>query len=80
MVIAQARLTSKIQITIPAAVRKKLGLAPGDVVYLALEGERVVLRSLRRGWALGTAGLGEEVWRELGGAEAAIQNERRSWE
>ena len=40
----QSRLSSKGQVTIPAAVREKLHLAPGDTVIYEVEDERAVLR------------------------------------
>lgn len=40
----QSRLSSKGQVTIPAKVRAKLDLQPGDTVIYEIEGERAVLR------------------------------------
>ncbi len=40
---AVAKLTSKGQITLPSAVRKKLGLAPGDQVDFVESGEGFTL-------------------------------------
>jgi AbrB family looped-hinge helix DNA binding protein len=80
MTVASAKLTSKYQITIPAEIRRRLDLAAGDVVYLTVEEGRVVLRSARGGWTRSTRGLGAEVWRAEGVAEAAIEGERGSWE
>ncbi|MDF1537014.1 MAG: AbrB/MazE/SpoVT family DNA-binding domain-containing protein [bacterium] len=42
--LATSRLTTKYQATIPAAVRKKLGLGKGDVVCFEETKEGVVLR------------------------------------
>ncbi len=39
-----SRLTSKGQATIPAAVRRELGLKQGDQVAFVIEEDRVVLR------------------------------------
>jgi AbrB family looped-hinge helix DNA binding protein len=80
MVLATAKLTEKFQITIPTEVRKRLGLKAGDRVYLALEGGQVVLRGAPESWTESTRGLGAELWRAAGGAEAAIERERGSWE
>lgn len=80
MTVASAKLTSKYQITIPAEIRRRLDLAAGDTVYLTVEEGRVVLRSARGGWTRSTRGLGAAVWRAEGGAEAAVEKERRSWE
>lgn len=79
MVLSTAKLTEKYQITIPSEVRRRLGLRAGDVVYLALEGEKVVLRATQGGWTESTRGLGADLWREEGGA-AAIERERESWD
>jgi AbrB family looped-hinge helix DNA binding protein len=79
MVIATAKLTEKFQITIPTAVRQQLGLKAGDAVFLALEGGEVVLRGAHGGWTEASRGLGAEMWKQVGGAEA-IERERDSWE
>jgi len=79
MVIATAKVTEKFQITIPVAVRQRLGLKAGDAVYLAIEGDQVVLRSAQGGWTESSRGLGAEMWREVGGVDA-IERERDSWE
>ncbi|WP_200340111.1 AbrB/MazE/SpoVT family DNA-binding domain-containing protein [Rhodovibrio sodomensis] len=39
-----SRVTSKGQATIPSAVRKRLGLKPGDRVVYEIEGDSVVIR------------------------------------
>ena len=39
-----ARLSSKSQIVVPAEVRRKLGLKPGDEVIVEVEGDHAVLR------------------------------------
>jgi AbrB family looped-hinge helix DNA binding protein len=79
MVIATAKLTEKFQITIPAAVRQQLGLKAGDAVSLAMEGGQVVLRGAQGGWTESSRGLGAEMWKQVGGADA-IERERDSWE
>jgi AbrB family looped-hinge helix DNA binding protein len=79
MVLSQARLTRKYQITIPTAVRRELGLEAGDTVYLAAEGDRVVLRTAPGGWTESARGRGGELWREVGGV-AAIEEERDRWD
>jgi AbrB family looped-hinge helix DNA binding protein len=69
----KVKLSSKSQIVVPAEVRRALGLEPGDVLDVQVEGDRIVakredpidplerLRFLR-----GTlpAGFGAEVLRE----------------
>lgn len=80
MVVATAKLTEKFQITIPAEVRRRLGLQAGDVVSLVIEEGRVVLQGTRGSWTEASRGLGSEVWKEAGGGAAAIERERDSWE
>lgn len=79
MVVSTAKLTSKYQITLPAAVRRRLRLRAGDVVYLAVEGDQVMLRGVRGGWTEACRGLGAELWRNEGGV-AAIEAERDAWD
>lgn len=44
MAIAQSRLTAQGQISVPAAVRRKLGVGPGSTLEWLEEGERIVVR------------------------------------
>lgn len=48
MTIAQSRLTSQGQVSIPAAVRRRLGLGPGSVIDWEEDGERIVVRRAGR--------------------------------
>lgn len=79
MVVATARLTNKFQITIPAEVRRRLHLAAGDTVTLAVDGKQVTLSAMRGGWTEASRGLGAEMWRQAGGGKA-IEAERASWD
>ena len=44
MKLATSRITKQGQISIPAAVRRRLGLVPGSVLEWESEGENVVVR------------------------------------
>ena len=44
MALAQSKLTAQGQISVPAEVRKKLGLGPGSVLEWSEEGEKIVVR------------------------------------
>ena len=44
MAIAHSRLTVQGQISVPAAVRRKLGIGPGSTLEWHEEGERIVVR------------------------------------
>lgn len=44
MAIAHSRLTAQGQISVPAKVRRRLGVGPGSVLEWDEEGEKVVVR------------------------------------
>jgi antitoxin PrlF len=44
VVIAQSKLTAQGQISVPAKVRRKLGVGPGSVLEWDEEGEKIVVR------------------------------------
>jgi AbrB family looped-hinge helix DNA binding protein len=44
MVLASSKLTAQGQISVPAEVRRKLGLAPGSVLEWQEEGDHVLVR------------------------------------
>ncbi|HEX6462896.1 MAG TPA: AbrB/MazE/SpoVT family DNA-binding domain-containing protein [Vicinamibacterales bacterium] len=48
MAIARSRLTAQGQISVPAEVRRRLGLAPGSVLEWDADGERIVVRRSAR--------------------------------
>ena len=48
MVRAHSRVTAQGQISVPAAVRRKLGLGPGSVLEWDEDGERIVVRKAGR--------------------------------
>lgn len=75
-----AKLTSKSQITIPAAVRRQLGLAPGDSVVLEMEDGRAVLRPVHGSFTDQMVGLGAELWAREGGGAAWLTAERDGWD
>ena len=44
MALAQSKITAQGQISVPAEVRKKLGLRPGSVLEWAEEGDKIIVR------------------------------------
>jgi AbrB family looped-hinge helix DNA binding protein len=76
---ASTKLTRKFQLTIPASVRRVLGIEAGDEVTLSVEGGEVVLRAAKGGWTERSRGLGADVWKGAGGGAAALERERDSW-
>ncbi len=48
MAIAQSKITAQGQISVPAEVRRKLGLGPGSILEWEEEGEKIVVRRAGR--------------------------------
>ena len=57
MALGTSRATSKGQITIPITVREALGIEPGDVVMITLDGCGRAILQPQKGWAERTAGI-----------------------
>jgi AbrB family looped-hinge helix DNA binding protein len=48
MAIAQSKVTSQGQISVPVKVREKLGIGPGSVLEWDEDGDRIVVRRVGR--------------------------------
>ena len=48
MALAQSKVTAQGQISVPAGVRRRLGVGPGSVLEWDEEGENIVVRRLAR--------------------------------
>ena len=48
MAIAQSKLTAQGQISVPAEIRKRLGVGPGSVLEWDQQGDQVVIRRAGR--------------------------------
>ena len=48
MKLAQSRVTAQGQVSVPAVVRKRLGIEPGSAIEWDADGERVVVRRAGR--------------------------------
>ena len=48
MAIAQSKITAQGQISVPAEVRKKLGIGPGSVLQWEQDGDQVIVRKAGR--------------------------------
>jgi len=48
MAIAQSRLTAQGQISVPAEVRRKLGIGPGSTLEWHEDGDKIVVRRVGR--------------------------------
>jgi antitoxin PrlF len=72
------RLSSKSQIVIPAEMRRKLGIQPGDPLNVALEGERIVITKQSPEEALSRMErfVGDPEWE---GASKRLKQGREDW-
>ncbi len=48
MALAQSKLTAQGQISVPAEIRRKLGLAPGSVLEWDEQGDEIIVRRAGR--------------------------------
>lgn len=48
MAIARSKITAQGQISVPADVRKKLGVAPGSILEWEEDGDRIIVRRAGR--------------------------------
>ncbi len=72
-------LSSKNQIVIPKAARKKLAIGPGDRLILDVEKDSLVLKPKPKSYAKHLRGLHKDVWERLDATEY-IREERKAWE
>lgn len=72
-----ARLSSKSQIAIPAAIRRKLGFQAGDLLEIAQEGDHVVLRKAPGSYVDALAACGSDLWK---GYEEELKAARGQWD
>lgn len=72
-----ARLSSKSQIVIPAALRRSLGLKAGDLLEIRQEGDSLVVRKVHRSALEELEHVGGGMWR---GQAEALAGEREEWD
>ena len=72
-------LSSKNQIAIPKAARKKLAIGPGDRLILDVEKDSLILKPKPKSYAKHLRGLHKDVWERLDATEY-IREERKAWE
>jgi len=74
---ATARLSSKSQIVIPAAIRRRLGLSPGDLLEIRQEGDRIVVQKVRGSALAALERLSGPIWQ---GSAEALDRARDEWD
>ena len=78
--VAVAKLSSKHQITLPAAIVRRLGLEPGDTLAVGLEDDKIVLRPRPRDWVRYYRGRLRGVYgSSVEEIDEYVRKERESW-
>jgi AbrB family looped-hinge helix DNA binding protein len=72
-----ATLSSKSQLVLPAEIRRKLDIRPGDRLVLELEGDHVVIRKAPRSDVEALAAYRSEIWRDY---TNEVQAARDKWD
>jgi AbrB family looped-hinge helix DNA binding protein len=73
-------LNQKSQVVISKAMRKKLGLKPGDQLAAVVEDNKIVLRPKPKNSAAHLRGLGKGTWGSRAKIDAYIRKLRDEWE
>jgi len=72
-----ATLSSKHQLVIPAAVRKQLGLKPGDQLDVQVEGDQAVIRKAPQSYVQSLEKVTASLWKGYG---HELQGDRDQWD
>ncbi len=75
---ATVTLSSKNQIAIPKAARKKLAIGPGDQLILEVEKDCLILKPKPKSYTKHLRGLYRSVWEKVD-ATTYIRKEREAW-
>ncbi len=59
-----ATLSSKSQLVLPAEIRRKLGIRPGDRLIVELEGDHAVVRKAPRSDVEALAAYRSKIWQD----------------
>jgi len=73
-------LNLKSQIVISKAMRKSLGLKPGDQLAAVVEGDKIILRPKPKSSATRLRGLGKGTWGSKTKIDAYLDKLRDEWE
>ncbi len=72
-----ATLSSKSQLVLPAEIRRKLGIHPGDRLVVELEGDHAVVRKAPRSDVEALAAYRSKIWRDY---VDEVQTARDEWD
>ncbi|MGD8589400.1 MAG: AbrB/MazE/SpoVT family DNA-binding domain-containing protein [Chromatiales bacterium] len=74
---ATATLSAKSQLVLPAEIRRKLGIHPGDRLIVELEGDHVVIRKAPQSDVESLAAYRSEIWQDY---DQELQEGRDEWD
>lgn len=74
---ATATLSSKSQLVLPAEIRRRLGIHPGDQLIVELEGDHAVIRKAPISEVEALAAYRSAVWRDYADE---VQKGRDEWD
>lgn len=72
-----AKLSSKSQIVLPAKIRRKLNIHPGDTLEILEQGEAILLRKAPVSFLQELESCTSELWQ---GYERKLQEARDEWD
>lgn len=72
-------LNEKSQVVISKAIRKSLGLKPGDQLAAVIEDDKIILRPKPKNAARRLRGLGKGTWRSRAKIDSYIEKLRDEW-
>ncbi|HEY7162916.1 MAG TPA: AbrB/MazE/SpoVT family DNA-binding domain-containing protein [Candidatus Binatia bacterium] len=73
------KLNQKSQIVISKALRKALGLKPGDELAATVEDDKIVLRPKPKSSAARLRGLSKGTWRSRAAIDRYLEKLRDEW-
>ena len=73
------KLNQKSQIVISKAIRKILGLKPGDRLAAVVEGDKIILRPKPKSPTARLRGLGKGTWGNRARIDTYIEKLRDEW-
>lgn len=72
-------LNQKSQVVISKAMRKRLGLKPGDQLSAVIEGDKIILRPRPKSSAARLRGIGKGTWGSKTKIDAYLDQLRDEW-
>lgn len=72
------KVSKRYQISVPSAVRKRLGIKEGDRLLVEVKGDMLMLLREPRDYVDHLSGLHEEIWRDVDVNEY-LEGERAAW-